>query len=174
MLREDEEGRYPLSGREYNDLRSLLIAFNEVIGREENLLERLRKIPNGLRDYRLIKTKMSKLEDDILDTVPTKKLLAFKNELENSKIVLTSKWTPVPQEGIVHLREDAFLALLNRLISYECWSCDKKGRDVKKCPIRQTYLDCLHYEPAPDEIPKDGSCVMTGWMSVQVDDGDKT
>lgn len=170
MLHEpDEEGRIPISGKEYNALRCLIVALNELEKTKDVLEPRIRTLANGWRDFRLMESMMSKVCDMILETVPTKKLLALREELRNSKITLTVGWAQTPAEGVAYVDEHAFIALLNRLISYECWNCDRKGKDVKRCEIRNAYMNTLHYEPAPEEIPKDGSCIMAGWSNVEIE-----
>lgn len=165
----DEDGRYALSGKEYNSLRHLIVALDQMVKEEESLTERLRTIPNGLRDYRMLRVVMDHLMDKIFDTIPTKKLVALQKELDNSKIALTVKWASTPTEGVAYVKENAFVNLLNMLISMECWSCDKKNKEVEKCPIRQAYFDCLHYGLSPDQVPQDGSCALAGWTSVRDD-----
>lgn len=166
MLSEkDQEGRYPLSGKEYDELRCLIVALNEVL-KVSNLTERIKTIPHGWRDFRLLCWLIDHFEDMLLDTVPTKKLMALKAELRNSKVALRVGWSGIPTPGVAHIDEKAFIQLLNMLVGMECWSCDKTGRDIKKCPIRNAYMDCLHYEPSPVEKRTDGLCEMAGWTSV--------
>lgn len=160
----------PLNGREYDALRHVIIAVDQLAKNPEALKKRLKTIPNGYRNYRCLEYWAHKVADDLMETIPTNKLLALDKELKNSKICLMTKWAQVPTEGVCQVPENAFIALLNTLIQYECWTCEKKNADVKHCAIRKTYLDCLHYEPAPEDMPKDGSCIMAGWDHVVVDD----
>ena len=155
--------RWPMTGKEYDNMRQVIVAVDELAKAPTHLKKRLQAIPHGWRNYKLAMYWMEKLCDDLLDTVPEEKLVSFQTELKNSKICLITKWAPVATEGVCQIPEAGFLALMERLIYMECWSCERKGADVRKCPIRKICLDCLHYEPGPDQKPKDGSCFMAGW-----------
>lgn len=160
----DAEGKIPLTGSEYDELRHIIIAFNELHSRIGAMKERLQTLPMGWCNARMIDVRMEKLVDQILSTVPTKKLQAFRDELRNSKIVLTVGWDAKKDDCTAYLPEKSLIALLDMLIRRDCWDCELKGKAAKKCPIRTTYLDCLHYEA--DREPADGSCEMAGMNSI--------
>ena len=40
-------------------------------------------------------------------------------------------------------------AVLDRVISMDCWCCTKKGTKVRKCPILQMIQSVLPYDPDP-------------------------
>lgn len=160
----------PLSGKEYDMLRHVIVAVDQLAKAPNALKKRLKTIPNGWRNFRCLEYWLGKVADDLLATVPTEKLLSFRTELQNSKLCLYTKWAPIPTDGVCQVPEKAFIQLLNTLIQNECWSCEKKNADVRHCAIRKTYLDCLHYEPAPEDMPKDGSCIMAGWDHVQMEE----
>ena len=56
---------------------------------QQAMEKRLRTIPNGWRDIRLIDSKLDKLVDNILDTVPTDKLLTIKRLIPDTRMHIT-------------------------------------------------------------------------------------
>lgn len=82
----DEDGRYPLSYVEYQSLRSLFGAKNALEQTHNQLERRVRTIPGGWRDFRLLMTLVDKLLGAVLRTIPQKKIAsdsgrAFPNRL---------------------------------------------------------------------------------------------
>lgn len=69
----DEDGRYPLSHAEYQALRSIFGAKNALEQTHHDLERRVRLIPGGWRDFRLVMTLIDKLMAAVLGTIPQKK-----------------------------------------------------------------------------------------------------
>lgn len=164
----DSEGRYPLSSKEYIAIRYVIVSLYELEQTMSALEDRVKTIQGGMKNYEILRNTMEQFEEQLLDTVPTKKLYALQQELRNSEVGVFTKWDQRKIKNAFCVDQDALLALLNRLIGYECWSCEKRGKDAKKCEILRTYLDCLHY--VPEEMPPDGSCPMAGWTSVKTEE----
>ena len=172
MLRKpDEDGRYPLSGREWNALRCVQTAMNELDVCQDYLKERLKLTRNGWRFLRAALAMMDRVCDLIYSTVPRKKLMAMREEVRHSQIRLIVKGADdrMPP-GIVYVDEDAFIAVMDYVISQECWCCEKTGKDVKRCRIKQLILGVLHYESDPAEFPEDGHCELAGHTSSRRDE----
>ena len=53
----DKDGKYPLTGREYNALRCIVLSKNEVTNSIDSLKDRFHLIPGGWRDARMIYTR---------------------------------------------------------------------------------------------------------------------
>ena len=84
----DNNGRYSLSGREYYALRELFAAVDGFNRNACELEKRVRTIPNGYRDLRMLQSVSAKLMRDILETVPVKKLAQIRRELSSSEMIL--------------------------------------------------------------------------------------
>ena len=159
----DKDGKYPLTGREYNALRCIVLSKNEVTNSIDSLKDRFRLIPGGWRDARMIYTRLAKLTAQLLDTVPDHKRRAMQHELDNSEISIhIKKADPSTLKGVIYVDEEAFVHIMDRIIGQDCWCCEKKGREVKHCEIRNLILDALHYG---SEMP-DGYCELQGCSSV--------
>lgn len=162
MLNKDEDGRIPLTGREYNALRCVIVAWNELDACSEALHERLNTIPHGWRDMRLAQSLITKLKNELYETIPYRKLRGIQTEIHNSRIVLTVKGADRRiQDGVTYIDQESFVRIINRCIAMDCWCCEKRGKDVKRCEILRLVTDILHYESDPGECPKDG-CELQG------------
>lgn len=170
MLHEpDEDGKRMLSGREWDAIRRLQVSLDSL-SRSIHLMEdRLKIIPNGWRDIHMLLKRTQMLLNDIYETVPTKHLWMMQREIEHSEIRLTVHGadSSLPP-GVVYVDEKAFLAMLDKIIQMDCWACEKKGKDVKRCEIRKVLFDCLQYGPDASNKPKDGSCELAGQMHIGV------
>lgn len=172
MLRKpDENGRIPLSGKEWNALRCVQTAMNELDVCQGYLKERLKLTRHGWRFLRAALAMMERVCDCIYSTVPAKKLAAMREEVGHSQIRLIVKGADdrMPP-GIVYVDEDAFIAVMDYVISQECWCCEKVGKDVKRCHIKQLILGVLHYESDPVEFPDEGKCELAGCTSSRKED----
>lgn len=169
MLREpDADGRYPLSGREYEALQMIMAAATclEMTG---ELLPRLKKaVPYGYRDYMMIKKRLLQLTDDILLTIPLKKLVAIREELKFLKVKTFYGGVALGKQdsGLMFVSADAEIKLMDKVIGMECLLCEKKGKEVKHCPVREILNTLMPYEADPAEDGKDGSCQMAGRTSI--------
>ena len=171
VSRPDADGRYPLSGREWAAYRCLIVAVNELDVCANELRGRLKLIPGGWRDLRMLSTVSYKLFNALAETIPQKKLLAIQEEIHNSQIqlVVRSPLHTMPP-SVVYIDEKAFIAVMDRLINTECWCCEKTGKDVKRCEIKKLIMDVLHYDTDPSQAPADGRCELAGHTSILIDE----
>lgn len=172
MLREpDEDGRYMLSGREYSALQMVLAA-TSCLEQTSELIPRIKKIPNGYRDYQMIRKRLLQLSEAILCTVPYKKLVAIREELKFMKVKTFYGGILGKQDhGMAFVQTDAMVDILNMIVGMECLLCTKTGKDVKRCPVRQVMNTLMPYELDPSADPKDGTCQMAGRTNI-VDEED--
>ena len=166
----DVDGKFKLTGREYTALLRLFAALTALTECESILEERLKTVPNGWRDYRMLKTRMSTELDGLLETVPLKKLVAIHRELKNVKIKLNiGPDAAGSDDQVIYVNEEAFLKLLDQIVAMNCMLCDKRGKEVKHCPWLQLIEDCLPYSPDPSMDPEDGSCQIAGRTTILED-----
>lgn len=144
MLKADENGKYPLKMREYG---SLLTLFGmSVLLDGDKLKERLQTIPNGWRDMRLIVSLLDKVKDELLSTVPDKKLRAIQTELRHSVCELKINPPTVHSSGCVYVNQEALVKLADRAIDTECILCEKSSKECLKCELYNAINDCFPYE----------------------------
>ena len=153
----DADGRFHFSQREYYTTRELF-GFVSALEEWSNVLERrLREIPGGWRDYRLMTTISRKLLVSILKTVPRKKLALIRKELENIEILVNVRNNVSPKSedekyGFTYVPNAAIERITQRVVDFECMGCEKKGADAKHCQLRKdieaTYMFAY---PCPDK-----------------------
>lgn len=159
--------RTPLSGREYYALRELfgmVSSFNNCAG---DLEKRVKTIPGGWRDFRLLMTLSEKLMGKLLGTVPQKKLAMIRRELSHTtcEIKVTMDVSGRRAEGFSYVPDDALVNTVERVMNWECLFCEKRGADVKRCPVRKD-LDALY----PWDFPLKGETCPLAGMSIEKDD----
>ena len=164
MLRQDQDGFYPLTGKEYAAFLKICAAESSLLEQETVLKERLKLKQNLYRDYRMITNRISNVTSMILSTVPIKKLLQIQRETRNVKYCLqigpdadTRK-----KNQVIYVDEQAFINLLDQVVGMNCLLCDKHGKDVKRCPWLKIIEDVMPYSPDPDLDPADGTCQLAG------------
>lgn len=175
-IKEDKDGRFPLSGREYYALRELFAAVDGFARSAKDLEKRVRTIPGGYRDLQMLRAVSAKLMGNILGTVPQKKLAQIRRELENSEMLIRVK--PVnPKKGeyednLTYVPQQALERICRKAIELECFCCEKKGREAKKCKLRndiqETYM--FDYPDGGKECPFSGATF--DWRAENDTDGE--
>lgn len=157
----DSDGRLPFSEREYYALRQLCGAFSMADNHSDELKERVRLIPNGFRDLRLIVSMSEKLITNIMKTIPLKKLKLIQRELKNTvcEVKVNRDVTGRNSEGFCYVPEQAMVRTVERVIDYTCFGCEKCGREAKKCPVR---LDIESLYPWDVVVKGDDPCPLSG------------
>lgn len=161
----DADGRYALSGREYDSIRYIWTAFSTLDAYSASLKDRLKLIPGGWRDIRLLHAVSKNLERKLFDTVPIRKAAAMKAEMNNSSLTMSVRMADQRLPGIMYMDEHALIALIDLLVSRECLLCEKCGKDAKRCVIRRTIEDVMHYDLEPAPNPED--CPLAGWITIR-------
>jgi hypothetical protein len=77
----DEAGKYKLTGPEYSAVLTMMCAVDTMISEASRLEERIKLLPYGWRDYKMIIKRLGQLSEDILATVPIKRLRTIREEL---------------------------------------------------------------------------------------------
>lgn len=70
---------------EMDELFAMFAVLQEMDKCKTDMRQRLKAIPNGLRDLRLVETTLMRLLQNMLKTVPTEKLLSIRRMLPNMK-----------------------------------------------------------------------------------------
>ena len=98
----DENGRFQLSGNEYKAIRAIYAAM-DALAREHGQLERrCRGYKNGWRDLRCLVALSEKVLNQILKTVPTKKLIQMQKDLRHTICRVETR-------GAVGMKEDGYM-----------------------------------------------------------------
>ena len=165
MLRKDEDGFYPLSVREYAALRQMF-GFVNVMD-EDALKERLKTIPSGWRDMRMMAAVSKHLVHELLTTVPIKKRLSIQSELRNTVCEIKFKPPSSKMEDCVVISRKALVRLMERAIDMDCLFCDKSLNECKRCTLYKDLNACFPYELAE---PTDNKCLFAGVSGLEAEE----
>ena len=169
MLREpDADGRYPLSGREYEALQMIMAALS-CLAKVDELIPRIKEaVPYGYRDYKMIMKRLESLEEAIMMTIPIKKLIMIREELKFIRLKTFYGGILGKQDGgMAFVSADALLDLLDRMVGMECLLCEKKGKAVKHCPVRKIMTELMPYDVDPRADKPDGTCQNAGMTHLE-------
>lgn len=165
MLRNpDEQGRYPLSMREYEAIRMMFAAVSALDC--DTLHERSDLIPGLWDDIKKTRDDMMTATEKLLGTVPAKKLTAMQHELKHTVCKIEIR-PPSKEAGrdYLYIPRVAFVELLQRAIQLDCMLCDKTIQECKKCKLYKNIDACFPY--LLDE-PTDKLCPFAGVSRLEV------
>lgn len=147
--RPDEDGRYALSMQEYKALRTIFGCVNALDDDHEILKARCKLIKGGWRDLRMLTAVSKRLMEKLLCTIPGKKLLVIKRELQNTicEVKLRPVATGSQRDGMVYVSEDAMLRVCNRAMQDYCYLCDKTHKEARRsCQLYRDIQACFPYD----------------------------
>lgn len=159
LKQKDAEGKYPLSGNEYYAIREIFGVISAYESSMNYLKDRAKLTPGVWRDLCLVLKKSQTALDDLLRTVPRKKLQQMKVDIENTVVSIevraphSVKPKKAPDFACVPIT--ALDNLIGRVMDIDCFACEKSEREIKKCPMKVLIEDTFAYE-IPD--PEDGRC----------------
>ena len=165
MLRDpDEHGRYPLSMREYEALRMMFAAVTALDC--EPLHDRCDLFPGLWETVQKAKDDMFGATEQLLTTVPAKKLVAMRHELKYTVCKIDIR-PPSKDAGrdYLYIPRKAFIELLQRAIQLDCMVCDKSLKECKKCKLYKDIDACFPY--LLDE-PTDTKCPFAGVSRLEI------
>ena len=143
----DADGRYPLSMQEYEALRTIFGCVNALDDDNERLKARCQLIKGGWRDMRLLATTARRLMENLLCTVPAKKLLSIRRELQHTICEIKVKPVAMNSDSIVYVSQDALLRVCNRAMQENCYLCDKSHREARQhCDLYKDVQACFPYD----------------------------
>lgn len=151
--------RYPISYREYVALRQLFGITHIWDEKGHDLEKRLRQIPNGWRDARMIHMVSEKLLIKLLGTVPEKKLEQLKKELNNTYLEVTVKnlVTGEPHgSSYTYVETKTLERVTDKAMEINCAFCQKKGKEVRDCQLRKN-IERMYNWDFP-QVGKDEEC----------------
>ena len=150
----DPDGRYPLTYDEYQALRAIFGAKNALEKTHERLEPRIRTIPGGWRDFRLIMAVLDKLMNLILSTIPYKKLVQIRAELSRTicEVKLQGVTGTLPDEKLLTVvPQGALETVVNESMNMKCFACER--RDYKRCELFRAIDGLYNYD-----FPKAATC----------------
>lgn len=142
-----------INGKELRAIE-FLAAFDARLNEFNDALEeRLRKTPDGWRNYRLARTCAEKAIDAVYASVDDETRFHMRNIADSSEVIIRPVKRAVEAE--MQLVDSNMLkVLVNTSMSAECSICIKEGSDIRKCPLRKS----LMFIAPPSRIPNNGKC----------------
>ena len=143
------EERWPLSGREYFAIRQLFAIVSSYEHSMTQLEKRAKAIPGAWRDLKMLSAKSENLIAALLRTVPANKLQQIQRELGSTTVTVEVKGaanSKLERGAFQYVPCEALETLIQHMIDWECFSCEKCGKEAKKCPYRETIEACFPYE----------------------------
>lgn len=133
----NEKGELPpLKGKELKCVEYLVGMESRIVESGDALRERLRMVPNGWRDYRLIFSTLDRLLLKLYDTIPQKGRLYLQKLSKHGEILIRFSPAARSQEWLL-IRDDDLAVIANLAMASECAICLKQGREAKKCELRK-------------------------------------
>lgn len=153
----NEAKKIPMNARELHIFEYITCLDKQLSEGQAILEERLRKIPNCWRNYRLAASSIEKVVDAVYSTLPDKTILHMDGLARHGEVVIRKKpMVPLKDDVQFVLTED-LKVLINTSITAECAMCLRDKHEQKKCTLRRALM-----EIAPtDALANDGLCPYT-------------
>ena len=159
MLRQDEDGRYPLSGGEYSEMQ-IIMGLVDALSKARVLDERLKLVKYGKRDIGCIRRKVMNVFDGLLATIPFKKLKMIREEISRTQIqvkVIGAAGQSWDDMNVVRTKD--LLTIMESAMEQNCLLCSKSEKAGRQCTLYKALNACLPYEP---DKSADGFCPLAG------------
>lgn len=152
-----EAMKIPMNARELHIFEYITCLDKQLSDGQAILEERLRKVPNCWRNYRLAASSIEKVVDAVYSTLPDKTLLHMEGLARHGEVVIRKRpMVPLNDDAQFVLGED-LKVLINTSIAAECALCLRDKQEQKKCKLRRALMNV-----APTEaLANDGLCPYT-------------
>lgn len=144
-----KDERWPLSGREYFAIRQLFAIISSYEHSMTQLEKRAKAIPGAWRDLKMLSAKSQNLLSDLLGTVPENKLKQIMRELKSMEVTVEVKGaanSKLERGQFQYVPCEALETLIQKTLDWECYFCEKCGKEAKNCSTRKVIEDCFPYE----------------------------
>lgn len=103
-------------------------------------LERMsRRVPNGWRDLKMISSRLNRLVENLLDTLPTKQLETMIAQMRISHLRIVTNDVGKSDESMWLVPREDLTALVTAIVDEKCLLCDRD--DWYNCKIRRIVKD---------------------------------
>ena len=119
--------------------------------------QRVRMVPNGWRDLKMLRAVLDKLLNKIMDTMPAEQVRAYAHSLHDASFTVGVKCRAVDNETLRQQEHAMYLSLyaLNALgdaAREHCMMCNLDPHGQAKCPLRKAF----------DELPNNAPDLESG------------
>lgn len=146
--KQDEDGRVALSSREYSAIRAIWGAVNALNLYHGELERRCKSYKNGWRDLRCLVKLSEKVMHQTLSTVPRKKLLQMRKELDNTICEIKTRGiSGCKDDGFMYVSEDTIINLCKAATDINCFGCEKTHSEARKsCQLYKDIQSIFNYD----------------------------
>ena len=138
-IADEINGRRPMNGQEMKILEYLAAMDSRMTEAGETMKERLKDVPNGWRQWRLLDATLKRLLLDIYKVTPIRNMRTLQNICDHGEIAIRiSPATRLPEH--VFVNENDLHILINTSMAAECAVCIRQGKEIDRCPLRQALL----------------------------------
>lgn len=156
VRRQEPRAEVPVMEANGQEMRAIevLAALDAQLERGEDALKnRLSKIPNGWRDYRLAVKTAGRVLVALYDTLPEKNMRRMRMIADHGEVVIRQKSSARP-DYVQLIANDDLKALVNRVIASECAMCLNDVTAQKHCPLREV----LERVAPTERVRQNGMC----------------
>lgn len=141
----------PLDSQELRTIEFMMALNARLKIGEKYMRDRLRTIPDGWRQYRMMEAVSDKLLDKVYDTLPTKTLCYLQKLSIFGEVKV--QFRPASRlEDWYYVKESDLKLITDITMSATCAVRLKNEREIKQCKLRKAFQDVL----IPPEVPKIG------------------
>jgi len=139
--------RWHMSYQEYLAYQELCALVGTIGNLSKKLEKRLRAVPGGWRDARMLDAVSASLVARLCDTIPAEKLLAIRREIEHTQVYIRTRpdYGAKSKDDVTYVSEEALDRLVQRVMDFHCHMCDKSRADAKRCQVRKDIEDMYHF-----------------------------
>lgn len=149
MSRTDAQGRQMPNKHEHALMLDLMMLRNSLAHHGEAVRQRLAGYPYSWRDMRLLWHLVNKLQRQLLDTMPDRRVAYYDQMARHGQVIIDIPG-PIPRGRHILITERHLAAITEAAMCGECALCIRDGKEVQRCPIREALL-----EVAPPETVSD-------------------
>lgn len=120
-------------------MQDMMILRNDLVRYSESVHARLAPFPGAWRDLRLMLHLVRKIQVQLLDTIPDKKVAQLQHIALHGKFFIEMPG-PVRKNRFVTLAEGDLSVLMQAAMSNECVMCLREGKEIKRCPLRTALI----------------------------------
>ena len=121
-----------------NQALKCFCAMDSMMQRElAPLVNRIKTIKNGWRDYRMLQVVMRKLREKIYDTVPPEQIRTIEANLSTMEFHIGAAQVS-RKEDFVYIALADLVTLVRYAKANECFACAKDKQAARKCELRKS------------------------------------
>lgn len=140
MSRADEQGRQMPNRRENALMLDLMLVRNTLAKNSEAVRGRLKSVPHGWRDMRLLWHLVNRLQQELLKTMPDRRAAYYDQMARHGQVIIDIPG-PIPRGRHILITDEHLAAITEAAMRSECALCVKEGKEAQRCPIRQALLE---------------------------------